>query len=45
MMTGLYSRSQALAALGWQWLYAAFAVTGMLLFWKRATRRFAAFGG
>ena len=45
MLIGLHGRAEAFRALGWQWLYAACAVAGMLLFWKRATRRFAAFGG
>jgi ABC-2 type transport system permease protein len=45
MLTGLRSRSDVLHGLLFQWLYAAAAVCGMLLFWKRATKRFAAFGG
>jgi ABC-2 type transport system permease protein len=45
MLTGLYTRQQVLASLGWQWLYAACAVAGMLIFWSRATKRFAAYGG
>jgi ABC-2 type transport system permease protein len=45
MLTGLRSRADALHGLMWQWIYATAAVAGMLLFWKRATRRFAAFGG
>jgi viologen exporter family transport system permease protein len=45
MLTGLRSRGDALHALMWQWAYASFSVAGMLLFWRRATSRFQAFGG
>jgi viologen exporter family transport system permease protein len=45
MLTGLHSRASALRALGWQWTYAAGAVTAMLLLWRRAVERFAAYGG
>ena len=45
LLTGLRSRADALHALMWQWVYAACAVAAMLAFWRRATRRFQAFGG
>jgi ABC-2 type transport system permease protein len=45
MLTGLRSRADALHGLFWQWVYAASAVAVMLLFWRRATARFAAYGG
>jgi ABC-2 type transport system permease protein len=45
MLTGLRSRADALRGLALQWTWAAGAVAGMLLFWRRATRRFAAYGG
>jgi ABC-2 type transport system permease protein len=45
MLTGLRSRGDALHALMWQWAYASLSVAGMLLFWRRATSRFQAFGG
>ncbi len=45
MLTGLRSRSDALIGLMWQWVYAGGAVTFMLIFWRRAIKRFAAYGG
>ncbi|HZS37053.1 MAG TPA: ABC-2 family transporter protein [Polyangia bacterium] len=45
MLTGLHTRASALRALAWQWTYAAAAVTAMLLLWRRAVKRFAAYGG
>ncbi len=45
MLTGLRSRSDALHGLLWQWAYAALALVGMMAFWRRATKRFQAFGG
>jgi ABC-2 type transport system permease protein len=45
MLTGLRARSDALFSLGVQWAYALFAVWAMLAFWRRATRRFSAYGG
>jgi ABC-2 type transport system permease protein len=45
LLTGLRSRADALHALQYQWIYAACAVVAMLAFWRRATKRFQAFGG
>ncbi len=45
LLTGLHTRGSALRALGWQWTYALVAFTAMLLLWRRATARFAAYGG
>jgi ABC-2 type transport system permease protein len=45
MLTRAQGRGAALRLLGLQWLYGAVAVTALLLFWRRAVRRFAAFGG
>jgi ABC-2 type transport system permease protein len=45
MLTGSGGRRAALAGLGVQWLYALVGWAGMLLFWRRATARFAAYGG
>ncbi len=45
MITGARSRVESLRGLGFQFLYAAVALVAMQLFWRRAIRRFAAYGG
>lgn len=45
LLSGLYTREQALHAVLVQYSYAALALTLMLLFWRKAVARFAAFGG
>jgi ABC-2 type transport system permease protein len=45
MLTGLHTRSSALRLLGAQWLWAVGMLAGMLWLWRRAIRRFAAYGG
>jgi ABC-type uncharacterized transport system permease subunit len=45
MLTGLRDRTAALHGLAIQLGYAAVALTLLLLLWRRAVRRFAAYGG
>lgn len=45
ILLGLRSRTGALTGLIGQWGYAFFFVFVLLVFWKRAERRFAAYGG
>jgi ABC-2 type transport system permease protein len=45
MLTGLLDRQATLRALAIQYAYAAVALAAMLLLWRRAVRRFQAFGG
>jgi ABC-2 type transport system permease protein len=45
MLTGLDGRGAALRALAGQLAYATVAFAAMLLLWRRAVRRFAAYGG
>ena len=44
-LIGLESDATALRELGVQWLFVAFALAMTLLLWRKALRRFAAFGG
>jgi ABC-2 type transport system permease protein len=45
LLIGLHTRGEALRTLALQWTYAGAAVIAMLLFWRRAVQRFAAYGG
>lgn len=45
MLTGLRDRHQALVGLAAQWAWALGLAVAMLVLWKRAVRRFAAYGG
>jgi ABC-2 type transport system permease protein len=44
-LIGLENESVALRELGIQWLFVATALAMTLLLWRKALRRFAAFGG
>jgi ABC-2 type transport system permease protein len=44
-LIGLESNATALRDLGVQWLFLAGALLATIVLWRRALRRFAAFGG
>jgi ABC-2 type transport system permease protein len=45
MLVGLRDRHAALVGLGVQWIWAVAAAAAMLLLWRRAVKRYAAYGG
>jgi len=45
LMLGKHGRGEALALLGGQWLYVAFALLATNLVWRAGLRRFSAYGG
>jgi ABC-2 type transport system permease protein len=45
MLTGLHTRGSALRVLGVQWSWAAGSMILLLVVWRRAIKRFAAYGG
>ena len=45
VLAGLRERHEAIALLGWQWLYVAAAAAASLAVWRAGVRRFSAFGG
>jgi len=45
MLTGLHTRGSALRVLAYQWSWAAGALLLLLFVWRRAVKRFAAYGG
>jgi ABC-2 type transport system permease protein len=45
LLTGLHTRASALRVLFYQWSWAAGAMIALLLVWRHAVKRFAAYGG